>query len=382
MNTSTEKVSLGVIAKEWLRLGVTGFGGPPAHIALLRKLCVEKNNWIDSSEFEDSIATTNLLPGPASTQLAIFCAWKLRGVRGALLGGFCFIFPGLALIIGLSVLFLAKHPMNWILGAAGGAGAGVAVVALNAAYQLLPGSWQRFNGPSQRSRWFLYAALGALSSIFFTPFVVVTLLTCGLVEVLLRSSDQRLGLLGPLALGHGAVFSGVGALCWVALKVGALSYGGGFVIIPLMQHDVVSTYHWMSSSQFLNAVALGQITPGPVVQTVAVVGYSARGLTGALLAAFVAFAPSFVFVLFGAPRFERIRANKNVASFFAGAGTCVLGAIAGAAVPLTRALHHSWQWPLLLFMCIWLFLLKKGVVSGLLICGAVGIALSLFGVSV
>ncbi|MEI8268992.1 MAG: chromate efflux transporter, partial [Acidimicrobiaceae bacterium] len=293
MNTSTEKVSLGVIAKEWLRLGVTGFGGPPAHIALLRKLCVEKNNWIDSSEFEDSIATTNLLPGPASTQLAIFCAWKLRGVRGALLGGLCFILPGLALIIGLSVLFLAKHPMNWILGAAGGAGAGVAVVALNAAYQLLPGSWQRFNGPSQRSRWFLYAALGALSSIFFTPFVVVTLLTCGLVEVLLRSSDQRLGLLGPLALGHGAVFSGVGALCWVALKVGALSYGGGFVIIPLMQHDVVSTYHWMSSSQFLNAVALGQITPGPVVQTVAVVGYSARGLTGALLAAFVAFAPSF-----------------------------------------------------------------------------------------
>ena len=123
MDTSTEKVSLGVIAKEWLRLGVTGFGGPPAHIALLRKLCVEKNNWIDSSEFEDSIATTNLLPGPASTQLAIFCAWKLRGVRGALLGGVCFILPGLALIIGLSVLFLAKHPMNWILGTAGGAGA-------------------------------------------------------------------------------------------------------------------------------------------------------------------------------------------------------------------------------------------------------------------
>ena len=381
MNNSTEKVSLSVIAKEWLRLGITGFGGPPAHIALLRKLCVEKNKWIESTEFEDAVATTNLLPGPASTQLAIFCAWKLRGIRGTLLGGLCFIAPGLVLIIALAALFLAKHPMNWVLGAAGGAGAGVAVVALNAAYQLVPGSWQRFTS-TQRARWFVYAILGVLCTNFLPAFVVLVLLACGLFEVLLRASDQRLGLMGPLALGHGAALTGLGAVCWVALKVGALSYGGGFVIIPLMQHDVVSTYHWMTNAQFLNAVALGQITPGPVVQTVAVVGYSARGLTGALLAAFIAFTPSFIFVLIGAPRFEKIRKNKNVASFFAGAGTAVLGAIAGASVPLTRALHHGWQIPLLLLMFVWVFLLRKGVVSGLLICGAVGIALSFLGLSV
>ena len=381
MNNSTEKVSLSVIAKEWLQLGITGFGGPPAHIALLRKLCVEKNKWIESTEFEDAVATTNLLPGPASTQLAIFCAWKLREVRGALLGGLCFIAPGLVIIIALAALFLAKHPMNWVLGAAGGAGAGVAVVALNAAYQLVPGSWQRFTS-TQRARWFVYAILGVLCTNFLPAFVVLVLLACGLFEVLLRASDQRLGLMGPLALGHGAALTGMGAVCWVALKVGALSYGGGFVIIPLMQHDVVSTYHWMTNAQFLNAVALGQITPGPVVQTVAVVGYSARGLTGALLAAFIAFAPSFIFVLIGAPRFEKIRKNKNVASFFAGAGTAVLGAIAGASVPLTRALHHGWQIPLLLLMFVWVFLLRKGVVSGLLICGAVGIALSFLGLSV
>ena len=381
MSSSTEQVSLSVIAKEWLQLGITGFGGPPAHIALLRKLCVEKNKWIESTEFEDAVATTNLLPGPASTQLAMFCAWKLRGVRGTLLGGLCFIAPGLVLIIALAALFLAKHPMNWVLGAAGGAGAGVAVVALNAAYQLVPGSWQRFTS-TQRARWFVYAILGVLCTNFLPAFVVLVLLACGLFEVLLRASDQRLGLMGPLALGHGAALTGMGAVCWVALKVGALSYGGGFVIIPLMQHDVVSTYHWMTNAQFLNAVALGQITPGPVVQTVAVVGYSARGLTGALLAAFIAFAPSFIFVLIGAPRFEKIRTNKNVASFFAGAGTAVLGAIAGASVPLTRALHHGWQIPLLLLMFVWVFLLRKGVVSGLLICGAVGIALSFLGLSV
>lgn len=381
MSSSTEQVSLSVIAKEWLQLGITGFGGPPAHIALLRKLCVEKNKWIESTEFEDAVVTTNLLPGPASTQLAMFCAWKLRGIRGTLLGGLCFIAPGLVLIIALAALFLAKHPMNWVLGAAGGAGAGVAVVALNAAYQLVPGSWQRFTS-TQRARWFVYAILGVLCTNFLPAFAVLVLLACGLFEVMLRASDQRLGLIGPLALGHGAALTGLGAVCWVALKVGALSYGGGFVIIPLMQHDVVSTYHWMTNAQFLNAVALGQITPGPVVQTVAVVGYSARGLTGALLAAFIAFTPSFIFVLIGAPRFEKIRKNKNVASFFAGAGTAVLGAIAGASVPLTRALHHGWQIPLLLLMFVWVFLLRKGVVSGLLICGAVGIALSFLGLSV
>ena len=105
MSSSTEQVSLSVIAKEWLQLGITGFGGPPAHIALLRKLCVEKNKWIESTEFEDAVATTNLLPGPASTQLAIFCAWKLREVRGALLGGLCFIAPGLVIIIALAALY-------------------------------------------------------------------------------------------------------------------------------------------------------------------------------------------------------------------------------------------------------------------------------------
>ena len=121
---------LGTIAKEWLRLGCIGFGGPPTHIVLLRRLCVEERQWIEAKEFEDAIATTNLLPGPASTQLAIYCAWRLRGTVGAVLGGLCFIVPGLVLILALSAVFLANHPPDWILGAAAGAGAAVPAVAL------------------------------------------------------------------------------------------------------------------------------------------------------------------------------------------------------------------------------------------------------------
>ena len=141
----------------------------------------------------------------------------------------------------------------------------------------------------------------------------------------------------------------------MALKVGALSYGGGFVIVPLMQHDAVTTYHWMTGAQFLNAVALGQVTPGPVVQTVAVVGYAAGGVGGGLLAALIAFAPSFVFVLVGGRHFDQIRANGAVQSFLTGAGPAVIGAIAGSAIPLGLAFGHLWQIPVLAGGSVWLF---------------------------
>ena len=141
-------VSLLTIAREWGRIGCIGFGGPPAHIALLRALCVDRRGWISAQEFEDGIAATNILPGPASTQLAIFCAWRLRGARGALVGGACFIVPGLIVILALSAVFLATHPPRWISGAAGGADAAVPIVAISAAVALLPASWRRVGAAS------------------------------------------------------------------------------------------------------------------------------------------------------------------------------------------------------------------------------------------
>jgi chromate transporter len=147
-----------------------------------------------------------------------------------------------------------------------------------------------------------------------------------------------------------------------------------------MQHDVVSTYHWMTGAQFLNAVALGQITPGPVVQTVAVVGYAAGGVGGGLLAALIAFTPSFAFVLVGGPHFDRIRANGVVESFLTGAGPAVIGAIAGSAIPLGLAFGHLWQIPVLAGGLVWLFIARRSVVTALLLAGAVGVVLALSGV--
>ncbi len=384
---ASETVSLAVIAREWSRLGCIGFGGPPTHILLLRRLCVEEHQWLEAEEFEDAIATTNLLPGPASTQLAIYCAWKLRGLSGALIGGLGFIVPGLFLIIALSVVFLAKHPPVAILGAAAGAGAAVPAVALNASRQLVPSSWRRVgHSKPQRIRWISYAVVGGVCAALFGEYLVLALIACGTTEILVRRPD-RLDSGGAsrafaVVAAHSAAMGGLVALAWEALKVGALSYGGGFVIVPLMQHDAVVTYHWMSGTQFLNAVALGQVTPGPVVQTVAVVGYAAAGFGGAFLAAAVAFAPSFGFILAGGSRFDKIRANTSVEHFLTGAGPAVIGAIAGSALPLGTSLRFVWQVAVLGGALVVLLLARRSVVGCLVVAGVLGTIVALVGVPV
>ncbi len=372
---------LGTVLREWGRLGCVGFGGPPTHIALLRRLCVERRGWLSAQEFEDAVAACNLLPGPASTQLAIFCAWRVRGRAGGLLGGVAFIVPGLALILGLAALFLAGSPPRWVLGAGAGAGAAVAAVAVQAGTGLLPASWRRA-AQLNRVRWVGYLAAGALAAALLGPWVVAVLLGCGAVELVAQAVPRRQPAAVPLLVGAGAGGGVLLSLAWVAFKVGALSYGGGFVIIPLMQADAVHQYHWMSAAQFLNAVAFGQITPGPVVQTVAVVGYAAAGLPGGLLAAAVAFAPSFVFVLGGARHFDRLRGNLRVRAFLDGAGPAAIGAILGTAVPLALALAVPWQYAVLAGAAVLLLLLRRGVVLTMLCAGAAGAVAALAGAPV
>ena len=380
-------VPLATVLREWGRIGCIGFGGPPAHIRLLRQLCVERRGWLDAREFEDAIAVCNLMPGPASTQLAIFCAWRLRGRAGALVGGAAFILPGLVVILALSVLFVAGSPPLWVLGAGAGAGAAVPAVAVQAGWSLLVPSWRN---RASAVRWAAYLAAGLAAAATIGAWLVLVLLGCGAVELLARygphlgrtaargGGETRLHsfLAAPalvLAAGGGVLAS----VAWVAFKVGGLAFGGGFVIIPLMQADAVSRYHWMTGAQFLNAVALGQVTPGPVVQTVAVVGYAAAGLAGGLLAAAVAFTPSFVIVLLGGPRFEQIRASQRARAFLDGAGPAAIGAILGSAVTLTRELTHSWQYPVLAGALVLLLVLRRGVVLALLSAAAIGVTIAL-----
>jgi chromate transporter len=363
---------------DWGRIGCVGFGGPPTHIAMLRDLVVERRRWLRPGELEDAIAACNLLPGPASTQLAIYCAWRVRGRIGALVGGLAFILPGLVLILALSELFLAGAPPEWVRAAGAGAGAAVAAVALHAGWVLTPASYARAHGRS-RARWFVWAIAGGLAAATVGPWLVLVLIGCGLLELAFERGRTSTAVGWPPLLAFTVGGGGMLSVAWVAFKVGALSYGGGFVIVPLMQSDAVNRYHWLSSAQFLNAVALGQITPGPVVHTVAAVGFAAAGVKGGLLAAAVAFTPSFVFVLGGGPRFERLRSNTSARSFLDGAGPAAIGAIFGSTVPLARALSEPWQVAVLAAAAVFLLLLRRGVVTTLLAAAVAGVAISLAG---
>ncbi len=375
---------LATVAREWTRIGLTGFGGPPAHVALLRRLVVDRKRWMDGHEFEDANAACGLLPGPASTQLAIFCAYRVGGPLGAVVGGLGFVVPAVVLVLALSVVFFGHAPPEWVRGAGAGAGAAVGAVAVAAARSLLMPSYERVRADGgRRARWVLYLVAAGLGAALIGPYLVLVLIACGLVELVVQQRPSAapglhwlpLAALAPRA----AAVGGLGALCWTAFKVGALSYGGGFVIIPLMQGDAVHTYHWMTNAEFLNAVALGQVTPGPVVATIAAVGYAAHGLKGGILAAVVAFTPSFSFILLGGQRFRRLRGNAHARAFLDGAGPAAIGAIGGAAVTLTLALHETWQVGVLAAAAVALLLLRRGVVETLLCAGAIGVVIALAG---
>jgi chromate transporter len=351
---------LSTVVREWGRIGVVGFGGPPAHIALLRELVVDRRGWLSAREFEDANAACGLLPGPASTQMAIYCAGRAGGRAGALLGGLAFIAPGLALVLVLAAFALSDHPPAWVRGLGAGAAAAVVPVIVQAGLRL-------GRSAVRGARGLVYLAAGAAGVVVTGAGVVGVLLACGGLELAWQRRSRGAGVhVWPLAL------------AWTAFKVGALSFGGGFVIIPLMHADAVTAHGWMSGAQFADAVAYGQLTPGPVTHTVALVGWAAGGLPGALLAAAVAFAPSFILVLALGGRFGALRESPLARAFLDGAGPAAVGAILGAAVPLAGALTQPWQFVVLALAA--LALLARAPVAWVLAAGALaGLAAAALG---
>ncbi len=366
--------SLGRIAREWARIGVLGFGGPPVHIVMLRDLVVRRERWIDPARFEDAVAATGLLPGPASTQLAIFCAGALGGRRGAVIGAAGFILPGLVMVVALASVLLAAGAPLWVSAIGAGAGAAVPAIAVFAGVQLLPDSLRRAIGAPARVRWGAWVLAGVAGAALVGAYVVLVLLGCGAAEFArwawgrrgsrgggdgasvnaetrerraARRGD-RLGSPAPvgLAVVAASIFAGstLAAVAWTAFKVGALSYGGGFVIIPLMQADAVDVYGWVTQAQFLTAVAIGQITPGPVTNTVAAVGWSAAGIPGAIVGGLFAFGPSVIGIAAAGRHFELLRQSAGAQAFLLGSGPAALGAILGSAIPLAMGLGEAWQW--------------------------------------
>ena len=357
----------------YLRIGLLGFGGPQAHIAMLREEIVHSRGWVDADRFDEGLGLCEALPGPASSQMAIYLGWLQRGLLGGLISGICFLLPGILIVLGFSELWRNGQSIPSITKALQTLQPVIAAIIWAFAWKLLR---------CRRAPWQLITAglvmLGGLLNSF-SPLTIPAgglLLLAGLSRWLIApaSSEPRppsegnAGLLAPIFLATAPLLVSswglLGQLFAVFFKTGLLVFGGGLVIIPLLEQQVVSQ-GWLNSAQFLDGVAIGQISPGPVVLTSAFVGYQAAwhegGASFAVLSACTAtaaiFLPSFAFILVGAPFLQRLRQLPLVNSVLSGLLAGVPGAVAAAAVPLTWTAVESgviWVQLVLLSLALWL----------------------------
>jgi len=312
------------------QLGMIGFGGPMAHIALMEREAIERRRWISRERFLDGLAATNLVPGPNSTEMGIHLGYVRAGTAGAIASGVAFILPAFLLMLLLSWLYFRYQTAPAVDDLFYGIKPAVIALIVVTSYRLFLGAVDDW-----RTR-LLFAGSGALA-YFFAGAEVFVLLAAGGLGLAWYGPRWRAGG-GALAIG--ALAGAVPALVWepgalvdvtlLCLRTGALLFGGGYVMIPLMEHEVVETFGWMTDEQFLDGVALGQTTPGPIVITATFVGYAAAGLPGAALATVAIFLPSFVFAVLTARFLEVLAASQLARAVLKGIGAAVVGTILAA----------------------------------------------------
>lgn len=327
----------------FLRIGATGFGGPIALVGYMEHEFVDRRRWVERQEFKDGLAFAQLAPGPLAAQLAIYLGWLCGGVRGATVAGVGFIAPSFLMVLALAVLYLRFGGMSWLQGAFYGIGAAVIAIIARSAVKLA-----RSSLGADRLLWILFLVSGLVTAWTESEIVWVFLL-CGVAAVAVRAPLSGRGaaagivplgipLPGWLATGvdGGAPLAITGTLLAYFASAGLFVFGSGLAIVPFLHGGVVVQYQWLTERQFLDAVAVALITPGPVVITVAFIGYLVAGALGATAAAVGVFAPVYVITVVFAPHFERLKANHRVRAFVDGVTAAATGAIAGAAFVLGR----------------------------------------------
>ena len=325
----------------FLRLGALGFGGPIALVGYMQRDLVERRGWISKQEYFEGLVLAQLAPGPLAAQLAIYLGWVRGGVVGATLVACAFVLPSFVMVLALSALYLRYGGLPWMLGAFYGIGAAVIAIIVRSAYKLI-----RITLAADVLLWSLFAFSAAVTAWTESEIVWVFLLS-GVVALFVKA-PPRLGSRGSvfcffsgggwwLAGMHGpASITTLGKVFLLFTEAGAFVFGSGLAIVPFLHGSVVAKLHWLSERQFLDAVAVAMITPGPVVITVAFIGYLVGGPLGAVLAALGVFLPCYLFVILPAKYFRRSIHHRGVRAFVEGVTAAATGAIAGAAFVLGR----------------------------------------------
>ena len=341
MKTATPtRSTLWQFARYFLKLGTLGFGGPIALAGHMQQDLVEQRGWITPEEYKEGLALAQLAPGPLAAQLAMYLGWvRARGL-GATLVAIAFVGPSFLMVLVLSELYIRFGGLPWMQGLFYGVGAAVIAIIARSVLKLL-----RMTLGRDRLLWVLFAT-SALVTAWTESEIIWVFVVCGLVPLLVRGPQRAaatpaLAFL-PVAPGVAAGLASpasVGVL-WKILAyfagAGLFVFGSGLAIVPFLYGGVVQQFHWLTERQFIDAVAVSMITPGPVVITVAFIGYLIAGLAGATLAAIGVFLPVYLVVVFVAPHFHRVAKNRQVKAFVDGVTAAATGAIAGAAVILSR----------------------------------------------
>jgi chromate transporter len=338
---STVSSTLRDLLVYFLRLGTLGFGGPIALAGHMQKDLVEERRWVSKQDYLEGLAFSQLSPGPLAAQLAMYLGWLRAGPIGATLVGIAFILPSFLMVLVLAALYVHFGSLPWIQGMFYGIGAAVIAIIVRSAIKLV-----RTTVGKDWLLWTIFAAL-AITTAWTKSEIVWLFLLCGTIAMFVKapplipsrdSSAMFAGGVGPLLTGiHGlASIATVGVLFLFFLKAGAFVFGSGLAIVPFLYGGVVAKFHWLTERQFVDAVAVAMITPGPVVITAAFIGYVVAGPVGALVAAWAVFAPPYFIVLFGAPYYRRFAQNRKVKAFVQGVTAAAVGAIAGAVFILAR----------------------------------------------
>ena len=324
----------------FVRLGTFGFGGPIALAGYMQRDLVEQRGWVSKSDYLEGLAFSQLSPGPLAAQLAIYIGWLRAGFIGATLVGVAFILPSFLMAVVLAALYVHFGSLPWIQGMFYGIGAAVIAIIVRSAIKLVRGTVGK-----DWLLWTIFAAL-AITTAWTQSEIVWLFILCGIVAMFVKAppaltrtqSMMFFAAVNPLLGGvHGvAAAATVGILFLFFLKAGAFVFGSGLAIVPFLYGGVVVKFHWLTERQFVDAVAVAMITPGPVVITAAFIGFLVAGSVGAIVAAGAVFAPPYLIVLFGAPYYRQFAQNRQVNAFVQGVTAAAVGAIAGAAFILAR----------------------------------------------
>jgi chromate transporter len=333
--------TMGELVRYFLWLGTTGFGGPIALVGFMQRDLVERRRWFSAEVYRDGLALAQLAPGPLAAQLAMYLGWARGGALGAALVGVAFVLPSFVMVLGLAIAYIRFGGLPWMQGAFYGIGAAVVAIIARSVVKLT-----RLTLGRDILLWTLFAA-AAVVTAWTESEIVWVFVGAGILALVVRArpfAERTSTALGLVLLPPGLVAGIAGPatsetlwrIGWYFAEAGAFVFGSGLAIVPFLHGGVVQEFGWLNERQFLDAVAVAMITPGPVVITVAFIGYLVAGPAGAVVAALATFLPCYVFTVVPAPHFKRWSRNQAIRAFVDGVTAAATGAIAGAALVLGR----------------------------------------------